>query len=422
VALEIVMPKLGMTMEEGKLLEWKKAEKAAVNKGEIIFVIESDKVTYEVEAQADGLLAILKDADEVYPVGETLGQLAENEGEYDALRAAAADTTKSEKSDTAPVSEVKDKAAAPASKEKAPGGKVRATPGARKLAKKNGVDLSTLTGTGPKGRIQREDVEKAIATASSAPDTTAQTSSAPIDSSAEVIGGKQVARKEKLTGMRSTIARRMLESLQTTAQMTAFAEWDVTSLMALRKQINQDLSKSGAGYKATMPGLMLVLLSRVLKEMPIFNASMQDDTLVFWENVNIGVAVAVPDGLLVPVVHEVEKKSLGTIQLELAGLIDRARTMTLLPDEMSGGTFTLSNLGSYGSGLETVVINPPEVALLGIGRGEKKPVVVDDQIVIREMMPISLTFDHRVIDGATAGAFRNRLKQFVENPGFLITS
>jgi pyruvate/2-oxoglutarate dehydrogenase complex dihydrolipoamide acyltransferase (E2) component len=221
-----------------------------------------------------------------------------------------------------------------------------------------------------------------------------------------------------MSGMRGTIARRMLQSLQQSAQMTAIAQWDVTNLMNLRREMNKNES---LGFRATMPGLMIFFLARVLKEMPIFNASVEGNEVHYWEDVNIGCAVAVADGLVVPVVHGADRLSLKEIQIRLADLIERARTKKLLPDDMAGGTFTLSNLGSYGSEYETVIVNPPEVALLGIGNAEKKPVVVNDQIVIREMMPISLTFDHRVIDGAAAGAFRQRLRQFVEQPGLILT-
>lgn len=421
MAVQIVMPQLGMTMDEGKLLEWIKTEKESVQKGEIFFVIESDKVTYEVESPGNGLLVRIKDAGEVFPVGAILGYLADSEAEYRELRRAA-DGAASGMSVT-PADTEPGETPAPEIQGSDTEEKVRATPGARKLAKQKGIDLAAVTGTGPQGRVTREDVENAERTASSKVPNTEQPAEAAFPKiQAAFKGGKKIRHQEPMSGMRATISRRMMESLQRTAQMTAFAEWDVTALTVLRKQINQSLEKSGADYQVTVPGMMMVFLARVLREMPVFNASVEADTITYWEDVNIGVAVAVPDGLVVPVVQGVDRKSLGEIQLNLSSLIDKARNKKLLPDDMSGGTFTLSNLGSYGSGLETVVLNPPEVALLGIGRGEKKPVVVNDQIVIREMMPVSLTFDHRVIDGATAGAFRNRLKLFIENPGFLITA
>jgi pyruvate/2-oxoglutarate dehydrogenase complex dihydrolipoamide acyltransferase (E2) component len=201
--------------------------------------------------------------------------------------------------------------------------------------------------------------------------------------------------------------------------MTAFGEWDITGIKQLRKFINEEAKKEG--FKVSFPGLMVFFLSRVLKEMPVFNASVSGKTIQYWADVNIGVAVSVGDTLVVPVVHGAERKSLKEIQLTLDDLIERARNKKLRLDDMGGGTFTLSNVGSYGSQWETVILNPPEVALLGIGAMEKKPVVRNDEIVIREMMPISLTFDHRIIDGATAGEFRNRMKRIVENPELIIS-
>lgn len=417
MAVDILMPKLGMTMEEGKLIEWSKGEKDQVNKDELLFIIESDKVTFEVESPGSGILAVLKETDEIYPVGELLAYLAESEQEYEEIKkrtgepAEAADTAAA-----APAAE----AAQPAGQEApaaAPGqplpkGKVRATPGARKLAKQKGLDITTVTGTGPNGRISRDDVLKAIDTAAAAPAV----------ATGPVIGGRRLLREEPLKGMRGTIARRMMESLHNTAQMTAFSEWDVTELMKLRKLINQSQEKApeDSRYRVTVPGMMVYLLGRVLKEMPEFNASIDGNTVKYWDDANVGVAVAVPDGLVVPVVQAANRKSLAEIQRDLEGLIDRARSMKLMPDDMSGGTFTLSNLGSYGAEWETVILNPPEVALLGIGRGSKKPVVINDEIVIRNIMPVSLTYDHRLIDGAVAGAFRNRLKELVENPGLLM--
>jgi pyruvate/2-oxoglutarate dehydrogenase complex dihydrolipoamide acyltransferase (E2) component len=209
----------------------------------------------------------------------------------------------------------------------------------------------------------------------------------------------------------------MMQSLQQSAQMTAIAQWDVSNLLSLRKEINK--TAEAQGFRVSIPGLMVFFLARVLKEMPLFNASIEGNEIHYWEDVNIGCAVSVADGLVVPVVHGANRMCLKEIQIRLDDLIERARNKKLLPDDMAGGTFTLSNLGSYGSEFETVILNPPEVALLGIGAAEKKPVVVDDAIVIRQLMPVSLTFDHRVIDGAAAGEFRQRLRRLVENPGML---
>lgn len=399
MATEIKMPKLGMTMEEGKLLGWARKEKDLVRKGEVLLTIESDKVTFEVESPGDGILAILLEGGEGIPIGELLGHLADSEEEYARLRSAGRSAAPAEPTaaETAPGRSP----GAPAPRE----GAVRATPAAREVARQKGVDLSRVVGTGPQGRITREDVLAAM--------EKGRTPGAKG-------GRKELAREEPMTGMRSAISRNMMESMRNSAQMTAFSEWDVTELLRLRALINAGETKNG--FKATVPGMMVALLVRVLKEMPVFNASVEGEKVLYWRNVNIGVAVAVSDGLVVPVLHDADRMSLAEIHQGLADLVERARQKKLLPGEMSGGTFTLTNLGSYGGEWETIIINPPEVAILGIGKAAKKPVVDGDRIVVRERMPVSFTVDHRLIDGETSGRFRRRMKELVENPGPLWTA
>jgi pyruvate dehydrogenase E2 component (dihydrolipoamide acetyltransferase) len=464
VAVDVLMPKLGMTMEQGKLVSWSKSEKDSVQKGEIICIIETDKVTFEVESPGTGILMILMEPAENILVGTLMGYIAENQQEYDQLKQGKAPGAAA-KPEVAPQPEKSaacwlDNAAPATSSEN---GKLRASPAARVLAKKLGISLASCQGTGPKGRITTGDVQKGAsataATVSVKPPTSVNAtpgarklakdkgiSLAQIHGTGpngtitrrDVIGsmkgealptqaaavpadfkGKRLLKEESMSTIRNTISCRMMESLECSAQMTAFGEWDITKLKQVRKLINEEAKKEGS--KVSFPGLMVFFLSRVLNEMPVFNASVSGKNIQYWADVNIGVAVSVGDTLVVPVVHGAERKSLKEIQATLDNLIERARNKKLLPDDMGGGTFTLSNVGSYGSQWETVILNPPEVALLGIGAMEKKPVVRNDEIVIREMMPISLTFDHRIIDGATAGEFRNRMKRLVENPELIIS-
>jgi len=410
MATEIRMPKLGMTMEEGKLLEWARNEKDLVRKGEVLLTIESDKVTFEVESPGDGLLAILVEGGEGIPVGEILAYLADSGEEYARIRSAGRPTAPAEPTGEQAAPGLS--AGTPAARE----GAVRATPAAREAARRKGVDLSTLAGTGPQGRITREDVLAARKEGPSA----VSPSVPPVSAAACAVAKadrKELAREEPMTGMRTAISRNMMESLRNSAQMTAFSEWDVSGLFRLRALINEGETKNG--FKATVPGMMVALLARVLKEMPLFNASVEGEKVLYWRNVNIGVAVAVPDGLVVPVLHDADRMSLAEVHKGLADLVDRARQKKLLPEEISGGTFTLTNLGSYGGEWETIIINPPEVAILGIGMAAKKPVVDGDRIVVRERMPVSLTVDHRLIDGETSGRFRRRMRELVENPGLL---
>ena len=401
MAAEVKMPKLGLTMEEGKLLEWVKKEKDLVEKGEVLCIIESDKVTYEMESPGSGILVILVERGEGILVGTLLGWLALSEEEYTEIRSKAVPQIATEEITPPHKEMLEHEGRTEISRLE---GEIRATPGARKLAKERGIDLATIVGSGPVGRVTREDILKAI-------DKT------PPASQMASLSRKNLLKEESMSGMRATIARRMMQSLQTSAQMTAFSEWDVTELMKIRAYINR--SEEKMEFRATIPGLIVALLARVLKEMPIFNASVEGSTIKYWADVNIGIAVALPDGLVVPVVFSADRKSLKEIHQCMADIISRARQKKLLPDDMSNGTFTLTNIGSYGGEWETIILNPPEVAILAIGQVAQKPVVQEGRITVREMMPISLTVDHRVIDGATSGSFRKRMKELVENPGLL---
>lgn len=410
MATEIRMPKLGMTMEDGKLLEWKKKEKDRVTKGEVLLAIESDKVNFEVESPGSGILAILVEKGEGIPVTSLLGMLAESEEEYEAIRGKTPVPRTFSTVVAAPG------AASQAQEKVAPGagsqGPVRSTPAARELASQKGIRLAGVVGTGPQGRITREDILKILEGPQVEGEAAAKTSGAP-----DSVGPdrKRLLKEEPMSSMRGAIARRMMQGLQASAQMTILSEWDVTELLKLRAIMNRSEEKNG--YRMTIPGLLIALLARILKEMPVFNASVEGDTIKHWKDVNIGVAVALPDGLVAPVVHGADRKTIFEIHKVLANLIDRAQQRKLLPDDMSDGTFTLTNFGSYGGEWGTILLNPPEVAILGIGEIRKKPVVHEDRIVIRNLMPASLTVDHRVIDGATAGIFCKRMREMVENPG-----
>jgi pyruvate dehydrogenase E2 component (dihydrolipoamide acetyltransferase) len=409
VAVEIRMPKLGMTMEEGKVLAWTKKEKERVDKGEVLLTVESDKVTFEVESPGAGILAILVEQGEGIPVTMLLGLLAESEEEYLTIRnnVPAAGTAaprppaprmaggRTEKDVRSPISP----------------GAVRATPAARELARQRGVCLAGVAGTGPQGRITREDILNFIEISASSGAATAA-SAVPPDTAAPE--RKRLLNEESMSSMRVAITRRMMQSLQTSAQMTVHTEWDVTALMGLRAEINQ--SEERNGYRATIPGLLVALVAGLLKEMPVFNATVDGDRIKYWKDVNVGVAVALPDGLVVPVIHGADRKTVSEIHTTLGDLVDRAHHKKLLAEDMADGTFTISNFGSHGGDWITVILNPPEVAILGIGEIGRKPVVRDDRIVIRQVMPASLTVDHRLIDGAVAGTFCRRMKELVENP------
>jgi len=391
MAVEVVMPKFGLTMQEGTIQQWFHAEGDSVTNGEALFEVETEKVLYEVESPADGVLAtILYPVESVVPVGRVVAAIAaadedptEVASRYAKTMApveapARATATPPETRSPEGVSSVGETAEASA----APGGRVVATPAARKLAKEKGLDLGSIGGTGPAGRITREDVEAALSRRASASPAT-------------------VAWK----GMRKKIAARMFESLQSTAQLTITTEADVTDMVHRRARLRE-------GEPITFNDLLVHAVAGALREHPRMNATVEAEAIRLESEVNVGVAVALDEGLIVPVIRQADRKSAVEIARESRALAEKARAATLSVDEVSGGTFTVSNLGMFGVDAFTPIIDLPQVAILGVGRVRETPVVIDGEIAIRHTMVLSLTFDHRAVDGAPAAAF---LQSVVKN-------
>lgn len=434
----VTVPKLGLTMEEGTVVEWFHADGEEVRKGEPLFSIETDKIVSEVEAEHDGFLQRVAAINATLPIGGVVGYLHPS---AEAARAAALDegaTTAA--SSVAPpglaraAEAARDNAspraapavAATASSKASPGaagtaaaarlhpaalalplggsaGRVLISPAARRLAATRGVDPASIAGSGPGGVILKRDIEVA-ASASAVPSRSAPTN---------VASGAQPQRRP-LSALRKTIAERMMRSLATTAQMTGFGKVDMTEAIKLRDAL---IAKAQAlGTRVTYTDIALKAAATVLAEMPELNSCIDGAEIVTWPDVNIGLAVAVDDGLIVPVIRNVDRLTFGEVARQRKALVDKARAGRLARADVEGATFTLSNFGSYGGDFETPILNPPQSALLGIGRIEDTPVVRDGQIVIRPVMSISLTFDHRLIDGAVAGRFRARFKALLENP------
>ena len=385
MAVEVVMPKFGLTMTEGTIQQWFKSEGDAIKTGEALFEVETEKVLYEVEAAADGTVAKLLYAVEavvgvglpiaiIAEAGEDIAEIAARYAAAAAAPAAAAATA------TEPVP-VAASAAPPAPKEKR--GRVPVTPAARKLAKEHSIDLALMTGTGPRGRITREDVQKII-------DSGGQVApSAAAPAAAEDI---------PLRGMRKVIAERMHQSLQGSAQLTITTEVDVTQLIDRRQEVRQD-------FNATYTDFIVQACAHALKQHPRMNASLEGNTIHLNNHIHVGLAVALDEGLIVPVVRDTDKKSRRDIAEEAKTLAEKARASQLKLEEVSGGTFTVSNLGMYGVDSFTPIINAPQSGILGVGRIVEKPVIYRGEVARRSMLVLSLTFDHRVIDGAPAGAF-----------------
>ena len=385
MAVEVVMPKFGLTMTEGTIQQWFKSEGDAIKTGEALFEVETEKVLYEVEAAADGTVAkLLYAVEAVVGVGLPIAIIAEAGEDIAEIAAQYADAAAAPAAPAATATEpvpVAASAAPLAPEEKR--GRVPVTPAARKLAKEHSIDLALMTGTGPRGRITREDVQKII-------DSGGQVApSAAAPAAAEDI---------PLRGMRKVIAERMHQSLQGSAQLTITTEVDVTQLIDRRQEVRQD-------FNATYTDFIVQACAHALKQHPRMNASLEGNTIHLNNHIHVGLAVALDEGLIVPVVRDTDKKSLRDIAEEAKTLAEKARASQLKLEEVSGGTFTVSNLGMYGVDSFTPIINAPQSGILGVGRIVEKPVIYRGEVARRSMLVLSLTFDHRVIDGAPAGAF-----------------
>lgn len=414
--VNITMPKLGQTMTEGVIVEWRKKEGDPVKKGDILFVLETEKVTYEVEAPEDGTLGrILVKEQQTVPVGAVVATLLKPGESADTVKTAApAATTREDRAAPAPAPA----AAAPAAPVPAAapqGGRTKATPLARKLASELGIDLSGVTGSGPGGRILREDVEAARAaglgrSAAGYPVAT-PAPSAPPDVTAAA-GGERLM---PLTGMRRTIARRMLQSKLEAAQAYMGSTVDATKLREYREALLPVVERKH-GVRLTVTDLMMKIAGAALREHPVVNTRWTDQGVLYLPEVHMGMAMALDEGLIVPVIRNINAKSLGQIALERTTCIRKGRTNSFLPDDIQGSTFTLSSMGMFGIEQFTAILNQPENAILGVAAILDKPVAVNGRVVIRPMMNITLTYDHRTIDGAEAGKFMRTLKAFIEDP------
>lgn len=379
-------------MTEGTIQKWFKQEGDAIKAGESLFEVETEKVLYEVESLATGTVAkLLYPLEASVPVGLPVAVIAEAGENVAEVAAKYGSSAPSAKVATAPASATASAAPATLSasgrREGAP-----VTPAARKLAEEHKVDLAPIVGTGPGGRVTREDVQKVIDDRAKAPTPTAAPSAPPSAAPAPA------AQNIPLRGMRKVIAERMHKSLQGSAQLTITTEVDVTQLIDRRQEVQRE-------FNATYTDFIVQACAHALKQHPRMNSALDGDTIRYNGAIHVGLAVALEEGLIVPVVHNTDKKSLQEIAQDARQLAEKARAGKLAIEEVSGGTFTISNLGMYGVDGFTPIINTPQTGILGVGRIVEKPVIYRGEIAKRSMMVLSLTFDHRVIDGAPAGAF-----------------
>ena len=390
MAVEVTMPKFGLTMTEGTIQKWFKNEGDAINAGESLFEVETEKVLYEVESRGTGTVAkLLYPLEAVVAVGLPVAVIAEAGENVAEVAAKYGSGAPSAKVATAPAPAGASAApAAPLASGRREGAPV--TPAARKLAEEHKVDLAPIVGTGPGGRVTREDVQKVIDDRAKAPVAPPPT---PAPSTPAL-----AAQSIPLRGMRKVIAERMHKSLQGSAQLTITTEVDVTQLIDRRQDVQRE-------FNATYTDFIVQACAHALKQHPRMNSALDGDMIRHLSDIHVGLAVALEEGLIVPVVHNTDKKSLQEIAQEAKGLAEKARAGKLAIEEVSGGTFTVSNLGMYGVDGFTPIINTPQTGILGVGRIVEKPVIYRGKIAKRSMMVLSLTFDHRVIDGAPAGAF-----------------
>ncbi len=427
----VIMPKLEMSQETATVIEWSKKEGDAVEKGEPLLTVETDKVTVEVESPASGVLAgVRAEPNEVVPVAETIayvlrpGEALPEEPDIEtattpqipsaspvAQRMAADHEVnlrevsgsgsggKIRREDVTAYLEKRD------ARREERLAKIKAVPAARRLARELEIDLESVKGTGPGGRVQSEDVRSAAAQRPPEPGLIPQR--------------PEVRREIPLIGMRRTIAERMLRSAREAPQFNISLDVDMARALEVVEDL-RDGPEPSDGTRVTLTTFLVRACSWTLTRHPALNAALQEDVILEWAEVNVGVAMAVEEGLIVPVIHRADKLEIQEIAERLAELTDRAHEGQLRPEDVQGGTFTLSNLGMFGIDTFTAILNPPQAGILAVGRVAKRPVARDDQLVIRPVATLTLTADHRVVDGAIASHFLADLQRAVERPGIML--
>ncbi len=439
MSVDILMPALSPTMEEGNLAKWLVKEGDQVSSGDVIAEIETDKATMEVEAVDEGVIAkiLVAEGTEGVAVNAVIAVLAEEGEDPGSVQAgsggapapapasapaesapAPAPAPKPEKAqETAPVS-----AAVPS-----PGKRVFSSPLARRIAGQNGIDLGALSGTGPNGRVVKRDVEAAMAAgtgkAGAAAAKPAASGGTPMAIGAgpdprKIAGQLDMVYEEiPASGMRKTIARRLVEAKQTVPHFYLTVDIELDALLAMRKQVNAAVPE---GVKISVNDMIILASAKALIDEPDTNASWAGDAILKYQSADVAVAVATDGGLITPVIRDAQSKSLSTISAEMIDLATRAREGKLKPHEYQGGTFSISNLGMFGVREFAAVINPPHGAILAVGKGEKRPVVrttdAGDELGIATVMSATLSCDHRVVDGAVGARWLNAFQKRLENP------
>lgn len=428
MATNILMPALSPTMTEGTLSRWLKKEGENIRAGDVIAEIETDKATMEVEAVDEGVLGkiLIADGTEGVKVNEPIAILVD-QGEAVPASAAPAPAAKPAAPPPAPAAPPKQEvrpAAAPPPPQPAPaagnghdtGERVFASPLARRMAKQAGIDLSGLKGSGPNGRIVKVDIEAAQQKAPAAPaPAAAQPTAAPVARPASSIAAPHQLVPH--SNMRKVIARRLTEAKSTIPHFYVSMDIEIDAMNKLLAELNAKAPKEGDGaYVITINDMVIKASAATLRRVPTVNAAWTDDGMALFDDVDISVAVAIPDGLITPIIRKADQKGLATISKEMKDLATRARAGKLKPEEFQGGGFSISNMGMFGVTEFSAIINPPQSAILAVAAGQKRPVVKNDSLAIATVMTCTLSVDHRVVDGALGARWLREFKRIVEDP------
>ncbi len=417
MAIDVKVPELGESVVEATIVRWFKAEGDAVKIGEALVELETEKANFEVAAEKQGVLSkILKGDGEDVEVGQVLAVIEEGKA---GAEAPAKEAAKAPEAEPAPVKE--------APKEEP---QERVTPQAKRAAEENKVDLSKVEGTGPSGRVTKEDVEAHIQKEAARPAKEAPAEPARSTSTAVIQAPKEApailhisrdAREErvKMSRRRRTIARRMLEATQTTAMLTTFNEIDMGAVMDLRKR-RKDTFKEKYGVNLGLNSFFVKASIGALKAFPQVNAEIEGDDMVIKHYYDIGVAIGATEGLVVPVLRNADSMSFAEIEKKIKDYAVRAEDNALTLDEIMGGTFTITNGGVFGSLMSTPILNPPQVGILGLHKIEERPMAINGEVKIRPMMYVALSYDHRIVDGREAVQFLVKIKELIEDPESLL--
>lgn len=425
--IQILMPALSPTMEEGNLSKWCVKEGDTVESGDVIAEIETDKATMEVEAVEEGTMGkiIVAEGTEGVKVNELIALLLEEGEDASALEGAATSSTAAPAPAAAPEATAPATADKPAPAPAAPasdsGDRIFSSPLARRIAAQEGLDLKAISGTGPRGRIVKHDVEaaksagtgKAAAPAAAEKPAAAKSESPSISVDDPIFKLLPDYEAVPNTNMRKTIAKRLTESARDIPHFNLQVDVEIDKLMALRKELN---GRDGADYKISVNDFLVKATSLALTRVPDCNVAFTDGAILKFKRVDMAIAVAVDGGLITPIIKDAASKGLATLANEAKDLAGRARDGKLAPEEYQGGTFTISNLGMFGIKSFNSIINPPQGGILSIGAGEQRPVVKDGALAVATVVTLTLAVDHRCIDGATGAAFIKELKGLIEDP------